>query len=64
MSDAEWIMKQQLEIKDAEIERLREKNERLREKSNERLRELIEVIHGGDISPSLWDRIVKEVGDE
>lgn len=31
MSDAEWIMKQQIQIKDKEIERLREENERLRE---------------------------------
>ena len=32
---------------------------------NERLRELVEIIHEcGDISPNLWDRIVKEVGDE
>jgi len=30
----------------------------------ERLRELVDDIHEcGDISPSLWDRIVKEVND-
>ena len=30
-----------------------------------RLRKLVEDIHQcGDISPGLWDRILKEVGDE
>ena len=41
----------------AEIELLREENQRLRE--------LVEIIYEcGDISPNLWDRIVEEVGDE
>jgi len=31
----------------------------------ERLRELVNDLHQcGDISPDLWDRIKKEVGDE
>lgn len=60
--------------KDAEIERLRElvaagKNDRkaIDELVDENLRlyVLLKDIHEcGDISPSLWDRIVSEVGDE
>jgi len=53
MNDAVWIMKQQIEIKDKKIERLREENKRLRGVIEESLRcgfiiglddELIELI--------------------
>lgn len=50
MSDAEWIMKQQLEIKDKEIERLQTENKRLSVRNaelrdeNERLRDFIEWV--------------------
>lgn len=84
MNDAEWIIKQQIEIKDKEIDRLQAENKRLRgllrgvlltpiaevdtaekDAEIERLRDLVRDLHQcGDISPDLWDRIKKEVGDE
>ena len=57
MSDAQWIMQQQLVIKDAEIERLR----RL-------LRELVDgswcTYQHTIIPQDLFDKIEKEVSDE
>ena len=56
MSESQAATKYIIELR-KEIKQIREENERLRE--------LVEVIYEcGDISPNLWDRIVKEVGDE
>lgn len=71
MSDAEWIMKHQLEIKDKEIERLRKENERLRAE-NERLRDLLKRTRNGVVNGTivgtargyLLKKIEEEVGDE
>ncbi len=60
MNDAVWIMKQQIEIKDKKIERLREENKRLRGVIEESLR--CGFIIGLD--DELIDLIEKEVSDE
>tara|TARA_R100000951_G_scaffold49162_1_gene41543 strand:- start:103 stop:381 length:279 start_codon:yes stop_codon:yes gene_type:complete len=54
MNDAEWIIKQQLEIKDAEIKRLRQENQRLRELQNA-LTELLASAQGGDYGEIICD---------
>ena len=74
MSDAEWIIKQQLEIKDAKIKRLRELVEASKEDrkaideladENLRLRGLLRkaLVFSHSMPTTLVAAIEKEVGD-